>query len=418
VKTMDDASGMHPLENLTGAERALGLASSEVKPIDRLERVELAAAVGRVVADEVHAPEDAPGSDRSRMDGFAVASVDFQGLEPGQTRTFKVVGKALAGAPFARTLESLACVEVATGAELPMRADTVVPVELVKVDPDGSRVEFARAPSRGDHVSRQGSDYRAGDVLVGANSILTPAKIAAAAAANLIQIEVRARPRVLIVPTGDEVQPYGTPLTGGHVRESNSHALAAFVASRGGLPDRHPIVRDIKEDVAAALAKVGAYDAAVFTGGSSAGSHDFLAAAIVEVGDIIFHGVAVRPGKPILFASVSGRPVLGLPGNPTSCMVGAHLFLDRILWALQGAHAPALTATRATLSAEVADYVRASPPDFLTLILVRLDAGTATPVVKDSMSVTGASGADGYIAIAPGKSAPAAGDTVPVIPLR
>jgi molybdopterin molybdotransferase len=418
VNTLADTTGMHPIENLTEAERALGLASSEVKPIDRLERVELAAAVGRVVADEVRAPEDAPGSDRSRMDGFAVASVDFQGLGPGQTRTFKVVGRALAGAAFARTLESMACVEVATGAELPMRADAVVPVERVKVDADLTRVEFASAPSRGDHISRQGSDYRAGDVLVGANTILTPAKIAAAAAANLIQIEVRARPRILIVPTGDEVQPYGTPLGGGHVRESNSHALAAFVTSRGGLPDRHPIVRDVKEDVAAALAKVGSYDGAVFTGGSSAGSHDFLSAAIVEAGDILFHGVAVRPGKPVLFASVGGKPVLGLPGNPTSCMVGAHLFLDRILWALQGAHPPVLTATRATLGAEVAEYVRASPPDFLTLVLVRLDAGTATPVVKDSMSVTGASLADGYFAVPPGKPCPKVGDTVPVIPLR
>ncbi len=399
-------------------ERALALVATHVRPVLGAERVQLPESLGRVLAEDLRAGEDAPSSDRSRMDGYAVASSDLAGLSAGESRPLKVVGKALAGAPFPRALEAGACVEIATGAELPMRADCVVPVEQVRGADGGERVFFERSAERGAFVSRRASDYRAGEVLLRAGEILTPAKIAAAAAANFAEVQVRARPRVLIVPTGDEVQPQGAPLGEGEVRESNSHALAAFVASRGGVAERHAIVRDTLEEVARALDQAQSFDAAVFSGGSSAGAKDFLPSALARAGKVAFHGVALRPGKPIVYGQVGTTPVLGLPGNPTSCMVGAHLFLDRILYALQGAAPPPITATRIPLASEVAEHLKGTPADFLTLVLVRIEGGMAAPLLRDSMTVTGAAFADGYFAVPPGKPPPQPGDSVAVVLLR
>lgn len=413
-----ETGGMHPLRELATVEHALSLIARAVHPVDRQERVDLEAAVGRVLAADIRAPEDAPSSNRSRMDGYAVDSADLAGIGEGQTRLLKIAGRALAGPATLLSLDHGTCVEIATGAALPGRADAVVPVEHSRPIAGGELVEFSRPAELGQFIVRRGGDYREGDLLLRAGEVLSPSKVAAAAAGNAVQVDVRARPRVLIVPTGDEVVPMAAPLANGHVRETNSHALAAFVASRGGAPDRHPVVPDVVEDVVKALGRVAAYDAAVFTGGTSAGSKDYLAGALRDAGEILFHGVALRPGKPVLFGRAAGRPVLGLPGNPTSVMVGAHLFLERIIWGLLGAAPPPVTATRAKLSGDPSGYFASSPPDFLTLLLVRLEGGEAKPVLKDSMTVTGAAFADGYIAVPPGKSAPKPGDDVHVVLMR
>ena len=409
---------MRPLTDLVTFERALALIAGLCQPIERSERVELAASGGRVLVDDVRAAEDAPASDRSRMDGYAVSSLELSGLKAGEGRPLKVLGRSLAGAPLARALEVGTCAEIATGAELPQGADAVVPVEHTRPASDEARVEVVGPVERYQHVLRKASDYRAGEVLVAGGQVLTPAKVAAAAAAHATTVLVRERPRVLIVPTGDEVQPLGGPLGDGRVRESNTYGLAAFIASRGGLPERHPILPDVEAELDAALLKVAAYDAAVFTGGSSAGSKDFLAAGLARAGKVAFHGVQVRPAKPVLFGHVHGRPVLGLPGNPTSCMVGAHLFLDRVLSGLLGTAPGPITTTRARLEGDLRALASSSPPGFLTLVLVRLEGGRAVPVLRDSMTVTGAGYADGFVALPAGKSPPASGEDVPVVLLR
>lgn len=413
---MSETGGMHPLPELTSVERAVALVTSKVRAIERVETVPLAEAAGRVVANPVQSPIDSPASDRSRMDGFAVSAYDFAGMADGQPRAFKVLGKSLAGAPFPQTLESMACVQIATGAELPMRADAVVPVEHVKIIDGGARVEFSKPPTRGQFVLSRGADYRAGEILLRAGDFVSPSRVGAAASAGVLRLDVRARPAILIVPTGDEVKPYDQPIQDFEVRESNSHALAAFVALRGGVSHIHAIVPDTLEAVVAALQEAQGFDAAVFTGGSSAGERDFLAEGLGSTGAIAFHGVAVRPGKPIIFGQVGQTPVLGLPGNPTSCMVGAALFLDRIIVGLSGERPPPLTATRIPLEGDVSSFVKGD--DLLSMVLVRIEGGKAVPLLRDSMSVTGASMADGYFVVGPGRPAPASGDTVAVVLLR
>lgn len=414
---MGEPTGMRPLGELIAFDRALEMMRANVRAVEGSERVEIAAAVGRVLAEEVRATEDSPAVDRSRMDGFAVASSDLAGLSGFKTKLLSVAGRTSAGGAAAAPLQPGTCVEVATGASLPPGADTVVPVEDARPT-GGPIVEFKTAVKPGAHVSRRGSDYRADDVLLSAGSLVTPSRIAAAASANIAHLKVRRRPRVLIVPTGDEVVPLGAPLAEGHIRESNSHALAAFIASRGGTPECHAIVADRLEDVVQALRTAGGYDAAVFTGGTSAGVKDFLAPALKQVGTVAFHGVKLRPGKPVVLGEAFGKPILGLPGNPTSCMVDAYLFLDRMLAHLLGTVPPSLASVKAKLAADVSSYTAASPVDFLTLVLVRLDGSSAHPVLKDSMSVMGAAQGDGFFVVGPGRPAPNLGDDVSVVLLR
>src|SRR6267143_3588140 len=292
---------MHPLGKLISLDEALELIASHVQPIDRTETVDVAHAVGRVLAETIRAKEDSPATDRSRMDGYAVASSELADLQEGQTKVLKLVGRVSAGSAVPPELKEGTCLEIATGASLPARADAVVPVELARPLEGGESVEFSRPVARGTSVSLRGSDYRAGEELVRAGDRFTPARVAAAASANVFQVNVRARPKVLVVPTGDEVVPLGAPLSEGQVRDSNSHGLTAFVTARGALPDRHPLVRDSVEDVLKAVEFSVNYDAAVFSGGTSAGVKDFLATTLAQAGQVLFHGVRLRPGKPVIF---------------------------------------------------------------------------------------------------------------------
>jgi molybdopterin molybdotransferase len=345
------------------------------------------------------------------MDGFAVSSAAGP---PGGGALLRIQGRALADHGGDVRLLPGTCVEVATGTLLPSGADAVVPVEDTEPGPDPGTVRIRAWPRAGAHVSARGSDYRAGDVLIGEGARVTAPRVAAAAAAGIPRLTVVDRPRVLVVATGDEVVAGDGPLAPGHVRESNSVGLAALIGRRGGAATRHTIVPDETEALAGALAGARAFDAAVFTGGTSAGVKDLLAPTLAREGAVAFHGVALRPGKPILFGSIGHVPVLGLPGNPTSCMLGAHLFLVPILDHLLGAGAVGTTSRPARLGGDVRGFVRASPPSFVTAVLVRLAGPEALPVTKDSMTVTGASMADGYFLVGPGQEPPAPGAQVDV----
>lgn len=402
---------MHPLSSVVPFEEARARLAAGVGPVGRRVAVPVGQCAGRVLAGPVRAREDAPAGDRSRMDGYAVSTADL-GPDGGAVR--RVQGQALANASGLAPLEAGACFEVATGALLPPGADAVVPVEDTQPGPEPGTVRFGDPPTPGAHVSARGSDYRAGDPLVPAGVLVTPARAAAIAAAGAAEVEAFDRPRVLVVPTGDEIVTSAGPLPPGHVRDSNSVGLAALVASRGGVAERHAPVADDPAALEAALAEASAFDAAVFTGGTSAGVKDHLAAVLGRAGSVSFHGVAIRPGKPVLFGHAGDVPVLGLPGNPTSCMLGAHLFLAPLVDRLTGTRGQVRTWAPTPLGEDVSGFVRASPPTFRTFVLVRIAGGKALPVVKDSMSVTGSSQADGYFTVGPGAPTPGVGEKVNV----
>jgi molybdopterin molybdotransferase len=296
------------------------LTATEWLPLDRC--------AGRVLASHaVTAATDVPPFANSSMDGFALRAADA----PGRLR---LVGEVAAGSGATPPLEPGSAVRIMTGAPLPPGADTVVPLEEA-VEAKG-RVRVPASPS-GTYVRAAGLDTRAGDLVDLAPEPLTPAAIAVLASLGIGEVEVRRRPRVAILSTGDELVPPGEALGPGRIHDANSAALGAAVAEAGG----EAVILPIGPDDPAAIEGLVRWGTAVAdlfvaSGGVSVGRRDYLREVIERLGSLDFWRIRVQPGKPLAFGSVGGRPVIGLPGNPVSALVTFELFVRPLLRAMLG----------------------------------------------------------------------------------
>jgi molybdopterin molybdotransferase len=293
------------------------------------ERVPLAEAVARVPAALVVIAEtDVPPFANSAMDGFALRAGDT----PGELR---LVGEVAAGARSLPTVLPGTTVRIMTGASVPPGADAVVPLEIAESTGE-DRVRLP-ATTVGAFVRSVGQDTRRGDRVELPAEPLAPATIAVLASLGFGEIEVRRRPVVAILSTGDELVAPGQPLGAGQIHDANSASLAAAVAECGGEPRPLPPVADRPAAIEAAVRQGAADgDLLVVSGGVSVGRHDHVRSAIERLGELGFWRIAVQPGKPLAFGSVGGRPVIGLPGNPVSALVTFELFVRPLLRAMLG----------------------------------------------------------------------------------
>jgi molybdopterin molybdotransferase len=223
---------------------------------------------------------------------------------------------------------------------------------------------------------------------------LNPSRIGALAAIGHVDIEVYARPRVAILSTGNEVIDPGMPLAAGQIYDVNRFTLGAVVAANGGIPEPQRPVQDTTEALAAALDSCAGADLIVFSGGSSVGDKDLVSDVLAGRGELIFHGIAVKPGKPTAFALIGGTPFFGMPGNPTSCLSNAYILLAPFLRAIARLPIYAPKIVRAPLGKRIVS--QAGRHQFYT---VRLRDGAAVPAFKGSGEITSLSQADGYIEI-------------------
>jgi molybdenum cofactor synthesis domain-containing protein len=312
---------------------------------------------------------------------------------------------------FAGAIASGQAVEIATGAPLPDGATAVVMVEdTAPVPGNSARVRVHAGVAPGQHVGRAGADIAAHTVGLRAGDHLLPARVGVLAALGLTGARVHARPRVAIVSTGNEVVPPGTALGPGQIHDVNRTTLCAIVETHGGEALPIAVAADTLDALNAALAQALACDAIVFSGGSSVGDRDLLIDLLQGRGDVIFHGVATRPGKPTAFGHIDGRPVFGMPGNPTSCLTNAYVMLVPFLRTL--AHLPVHRplVVRAPLARRVS-----SAPDRTQFYTVRLVDGRAEPAFKASGDITSMAHADGYVEIAAEVTALEAGTPVDVV---
>lgn len=297
------------------------------------ESVVLADARGRVLAAPVLASRGSPSSCVSAMDGYAVREDDLAVLPV----SLPVVGESFAGAGFADALPAGACLRIFTGAPLPAGADRVIIQEEVRRD--GDRALFARPLCARRHLRAAGSDFRVGDLLVPAGCRLNAQQLIAAAAANLGTLEVFRRPKVAILATGDELAAPGSPnLRSDTIPESVSFGVAALAEDWGArIVSRRRCGDDLPSLRAAAAAAVAEADVVVVTGGASVGERDFAREMFAPLGlELLFSKVAIKPGKPVWMGRVGGTVIVGLPGNPTSALVTARLFLAPLLAGLAG----------------------------------------------------------------------------------
>ncbi len=400
-----------PFGALISLARAQELVLAAAQPLEASKSVELAIAADRVLAAAVVADHDVPGFDRSAMDGYAVRAVDVAGASPAEPARLTLLEVVHAGHQPRSEVSAGSCIQIATGAPLPEGAEAVVKVEDTARDGDAVLVRVA--VERGKHVVPQGEDMCAGDEVLSSGMVLTPARVGVLAALGLAQAQVYRRPRVMVLPTGTELVPPGRALQAGQVYDSNAPALAPLIRQAGGVSERTPALGDELGVLEKALSAAAvSSDIVVVTGGSSVGERDLLAPAMKRLGSIEFHGVAVKPGKPVLCGRLDGALVLGLPGNPTSCLLTAWLFLRPAL--RQMARRP--PDLRRWQTAKLTTSVRAVQGRD-QLMLVQLegtgDALRATPCYRGSGAIMSMALADGVVALPAGSGA-SAGERVEV----
>jgi len=316
---------------VTSFDEALALLEASAAPLPA-EDVPLAGAAGRVLAEPLTARSDGPRVAVAAMDGYAVLDA---GTRPGEA--LKVIGEARAGAAFPGTLGAGEAVRIFTGAPLPVGADRCIMQEYATRK--GKTVRFAEGYGPGWHVRAAASDFAAGAVLLEAGTQLTARAMIAAAAADRARIAVARRPRAAIIATGDELAAPGEAhLAADTIPESVTFGVAAMAEQAGAQIVRQAIggdcLPDLEKLAGAALAEA---DLVIVTGGASVGEHD-LAKPMFECHglNLVFSKVAIKPGKPVWLGMAGDKWVLGLPGNPTSAVVTARLFLTPLLGALQG----------------------------------------------------------------------------------
>ncbi len=400
---------MRPFASTIPLDEARALLAAAARPLDRMEDVPLAALGGRVVAEDLVAGGDVPPFARAMMDGYAVHADDTNGATPDAPRELVLVGRVFTGEVLDRAVGTGECAEVATGAPLPAGATAVVMVE--ETSPGGSAsVRIHAAVHDGQHVGRAGADIARGQVVIRRGDVLLPAKVGAIAAVGHASARVWARPRVAIVPTGNEVVAPGQTLGPGQIHDVNRHTLSAIVEAHGGVPVPFDVAGDTIEALDAAVSAAVGCDLVVFSGGSSVGNRDLVMDILRARGTVVFHGIATRPGKPTAFGTIDGVPVFGMPGNPTSCLTNAYVLLVPFLRTL--AHLPPYMprVVGVPLARRVASSL--GRHQFYT---VRLVDGQAEPAFKASGDITSMAHADGYIEISSDVAAVEAGTPVDVV---
>lgn len=326
-------------ETMVSAEQALRRILGRIRALPP-ESVPVLRACGRVLARAVRAREDMPPFDNSTLDGYALRASDAAGASRRRPAELPLGGTIRAGTAAAGVLRPQTAVKIMTGAPIPSGADAVVMREEARVN-GGGAVKILRPPERGDWIRRRGEDLRAGAALLAAGTRIRPYELAALAAQGIARVEVRRRPSVAILSTGDELVDASRTPGPWRIRDSNRRALAGALESWGARVSDLGIVRDEPEALERALRRaLGGPDAVVVSGGVSVGDFDFVRPLLKRLGvEVVFWKVRIKPGKPMLFGvrrCGGGAPVFGLPGNPVSALVCLEEFVRPALEKMQG----------------------------------------------------------------------------------
>jgi molybdenum cofactor synthesis domain-containing protein len=391
---------MRPFQKTIALDEARAIIDRTILPIDRTERVALFEANGRVLARDLVATADVPPFSRAGMDGYAVRADDTTGATAQAPRALRCVDQVFTGQVPNRPVEAGTCSEIATGAPMPAGADAVVMVEDTNRDASGV-VQIFVPVTAGQNIGRQGTDIKNGQTVLGAGDVLNASRVGAIAALGIAHVEVYVRPRVAILSTGNEIVDPGAPLAPGQIYDINKFTLASVFAEHGGVAVLYRTAVDTIDDLKRAVGECMREDLLVFSGGSSVGERDLILDVIAAKGEVLFHGIAVKPGKPTAFGLINGKPVFGMPGYPTSCLSNAYILVVPALRRIARLTPQTIRSVTLPLGQRVI-----SAPGRHQFYSVRIVDGTAMPAFKASGDITSMSQADGYFEI------PAATDVV------
>jgi molybdopterin molybdotransferase len=399
---------MRPFRALLSYEEAKAVIDRHIDVIKRTESAPIDDAVSRVLAEDFIALADVPPFSRAAMDGYAVKAKDTFGAGQFKPKVLDVIGETHAGEKPGQKVIGKTCLQISTGAMMPPGADSVVMVE--DTDREGGKVKIFKAVVPGANVGKQGEDIKAGLTVLKAGTFLDAGKIGVIASQGLTEVKVYQKPEIAVLPTGEEVVPGGKNLKPGQLYDINSHTISAVVSSNGGTPVKVGIAGDTIEELKKTIKEALKYDMVVLSGGSSVGTRDLLVDVVEGWGHVLFHGVQVKPGKPTIFAMIEGKPLMGMPGYPTSCLINSYLFLLPSIRKMAQLPQRKGDTVQAKLSRRMP--LSTGRRQFLT---VKLVGDEAVPVFKESGAITSIANADGYIELAENIDLMEKGDPVTVI---
>ena len=373
------------------------------------DNIEVDASLGRVTACSVYAKQSAPHYNSAAMDGIAVRAADTFGAQETSPVKLNIRSKGT-------LFEAGYCYVVDTGDVMPAGTNAVIMVE--DVHRNDSVAEIIAAASPWQHVRIIGEDIVANELVIPEHQAISPVDIAALMAAGQETVRVLAKPRVAVIPTGDEIVATHKELKPGTILDVNSHMLAAAVSEWGGIPRRHSIVKDDPAALEQAVREeLAANDIVLINAGTSAGTEDFTSGVLGKLGEVLVHGVSIKPGKPVVLAICGGKPVIGLPGYPVSAMLTAELFVRDILLERQKLPRTEARQMDATLARQVPstvgveEYVRVSVGNVQGKMV-------AAPLNRGAGLISSLTRAQGIISISEASSGINAGDVSPVRLLR
>lgn len=396
-----------PNRRAVSVDMARRILSESATPIVRTERVPLPQLSGRVIAESVVAGADVPPFPRATMDGYAVIAADTAAARADRPVPLRFLEMIFTGSIGTGQVTRGTCSGIATGAPIPDGADAVIMVERTSRAGDDVLIHAPVEP--GQNITPQGSDVAAGAVALEAGAWLSPARVGVVAVLGHTSALVYERPTVAILVTGDEVVSAGTPLLPGQVHDVNSHTLAAIVEANGGAAVRLDVARDDPQEIGDALDRAAAADILLASGGSSVGEHDYILDLLRARGEILFEGIAVKPGMPTVCARLGSRLAFGMPGNPTSCLSNAYLFVAPVLRAVARLPPASPRTVRGRLTQSVT-----SPRDRHQVYPAHVAGGEIVPVFKGSGDISSLAPADGYFEVPVGVASVEAGTIVDV----
>ena len=380
--------------NVVTREEAVRIILEKIPEAAEAETIGLSEALGKVVAEDILSPEDLPAYARSTVDGFAVHAADTYGCSEALPAMVTYAGKVLMGEDEKRVLPKGSCMQVPTGGQVPDGADAVVMVE--HSEDLGDQFRYMLKPvAPGENVNAKGDDIALGEVAVPKGTLIEPRHTAVLAALGISELKVRKPLTVGILSTGDELVDYTETPKGTEIRNINSVTLAAAVEALGCRAKQYPIVPDEEDALREAIDIVRREcDFLIISGGSSVGERDNVNRVLASFGEVYFHGVALKPGKPTMFAMLDGDvPAFGLPGHPAAAFYTFHLFAKPAILKRRGA-----IAVPRYVEAELSQKVP-SNHGREEILGVALEDGKAVPLPAKSGVVSVLSRADGTITI-------------------
>jgi len=359
----------------------------------QVESVGLDQALGRFLGEDIVAQEDVPAFDRSTVDGFAVRSADLRGCSDSIPAILQKVGDSVMGRSYEIPLAPDTCVYVPTGGAIPPNADAMVMLEFTE-DLGGDQFAFYRPVAPGANLILRGEDLQQGEAILKSGKELGVADIGTLAALGKTEVPVFSQPVVGIISTGDELVPPGESLQPGQIRDVNSDMLKAAVEQHNGIAINKGIVKDNYEALREACKElISDVDVLLVSGGTSVGEKDNMPRIMAELGEMLIHGLAVKPGKPTIIGEIEGKMVFGLPGNPVAAFFIFDSLVKPLLLAMQGGKAKIKQVEAKLHRAVSSNHGREE------FILVRLEGSEAEPVPSKSGLISTVSRANAYFII-------------------